>query len=104
MKYIEQILLRANGVSGKNIIIAGTWLPQIREAQIRKKLFLDPQETLKFVELIDVTQLQKYIEQGFKIYYLNNQREYNLGVKKFDLLENGAVPFDFVQQDKPFSY
>ena len=27
-----------------------------------------------------------------------------LGVKKFDLLENGAVPFDFVQQDKPFSY
>lgn len=104
MKYIEQILLRANVVSGKNIIIAGTWLPQIREAQIRKKLFLDPQERLKFVELIDAIQLQRDIEQGFKIYYLDNQREYNLGVNKFDLLENGAVPFDFVQQDKPFSY
>ena len=91
IKFMESILAHSESLNEKAVIVCGEWLPKIRV-----ELLAEPQSTqslVKYVYLLDQAELHQYLDQGFLIYYLPGQRQFNLKLYGIDLLEKGAKPF-----------
>ena len=67
MQYVEEVLSSGRGLHEKSVIVTGALLPKIRV-----ELSSTSQGMVKYVELLKAHQLEEYLEQGYKIYYISD--------------------------------
>lgn len=110
--HLQQIVSFGEQVEEKSVIVAGPWLPGIRalvtyrDPEIARQIYI-PETSVDlstaqshplcdgaatYVYDLDDAQQQRYLDEGFKIYFLPDMRSFNLGQTGMDLLEAGGQP------------
>jgi hypothetical protein len=88
MLYTGKVLEAAKQLNAKSIIVAGAWLTKIEP-------IAGDLEQVEFVYLIENEGvLENYLSDGFRIYYLPGQLEYNRTLYGIDLEAIGATLLD----------
>lgn len=89
--FTRRVLEAASLLDTKSIVVAGAWLTKIQPPA-------GDLESVEFVYLIESEgALQKYLSDGFQIFYLPGQLEYNRNLYGIDLEDFGANVLDIQQ-------
>jgi hypothetical protein len=86
-EYVVKTLRAADGLDQKSLILAGPWLPQI---EATRPAVYDDQ--VRFVWLAGKAELESYLQEGYTVYYLADQRELTQEYEGYDPDEMGARP------------
>jgi hypothetical protein len=87
VNYTRRVLELGRTLSRKTVIVAGHWLPKIE--------FYEPggrTGPVQYVYLLDADALRSLQKQGFDVFFLPGQREFNLAAHGIDLLALGVRP------------
>jgi hypothetical protein len=89
IKYTNDVILQADSITVKTIIIAGWWYNQIMVTLIPKKT----NDLVVYEPYINSGKLDEYVSQGYVINYLAEQNVYNDQMFKMDYTDKVASPF-----------
>jgi hypothetical protein len=87
LQFVEEVRRRTEQLGGKSVVVTGTWYTKFQVS-------LDERADASnlYVYLIDSQEwLSQRQAEGYSIYYLPHQRDYNYNTYQVDLVANGAV-------------
>ncbi len=89
IKYTNDVILQADSMTIKTIVIAGWWYNQIMVTLIPKK----NNDLVVFEPYINSVKLDEYVSNGYVIKYLPEQNIYNDQMYKMDYTDKISTPF-----------
>jgi len=91
VKNMDSLILKLNGLENLSLIISGKWYNQI---QFEKEKKLD-NVNVSLVDYINEESLLRYLENGYDIYFLPREDEFNLQKYHYDLKEYEGILMTF---------
>jgi hypothetical protein len=92
IRYIKSIFSTVDRIEDEKIVVISGWLlPKIQGMKHLTEL-RGTRKRVKFVYLLNRSQLDEYFSKGFSVYYLEGMSDYTFRLHAFDLHENGARP------------
>lgn len=96
IKYTENVIKKLDSIQSKTVIIAGWWFNEIMVTIIpikkNKLVIIEP--------YIDSTKINKYLADGYEIFYLPEQNIYNDQLFKMNVTDSLSKPFINLTQPK----
>ena len=86
MDFVERIILRANGLHQRAVVVVGAWLPKILGV-----LLDQPPGNVEYLYALTASDLQRHLAES-AVYYLPDIREYNRALTGLDLADSRALP------------
>lgn len=89
MKFVETIIEKTKSINSKTVIISGWWYNEIMVTLIP----LEKNNNVNFEPYIDSVKINKYLTDGYEIYYLPEQNSYNDQLYKMNLTNTVSKEF-----------
>jgi hypothetical protein len=96
IKYTDEVIALADKMPDNTVIISGWWYNEIMVTRIVKY----PNNLVIFEPYINRDSVNRYLEKGYKIYYLPEQNVYNDEMFKMNLTDSIAKPFPAMFSEK----